>query len=146
MKKAQWNRLDNAAKIFPPTSNLIDPKVFRCTCQLREDIDPDILQEALDETMVLFPYFRSIIKKGFFWYYLEQSTLSPKVIEERKAPCGPIFAQDEHELLFELSYYRRRINLEVYHALTDGTGGLQFLQQVLIIYLQKCHRELEGED
>ena len=41
-----WTRLDNAAKIFPPTSNKQDTKVFRFACQLNEWVDQDILQQV----------------------------------------------------------------------------------------------------
>ncbi len=119
--------------------------MFRCSCQLSEHVEPALLQAALEETLLLFPYFRSTIKKGFFWYYLEQSSLTPLVAEEERTPCSPIYAKDAHGLLFEVSYYRKRINLEIYHALTDGTGGLQFLQQLLTIYLQKRYKQL-GEE
>ena len=43
--KTKWFKLDNAAKIFPPTSNKNDPKVFRFTCILKEKIEQNILQE-----------------------------------------------------------------------------------------------------
>lgn len=133
--KLQWTRLDNAAKIFPATSSVMDPKVFRCTCELYDTIEPDILQKALDDTMEALPYFRSILKKGFFWYYLEQSALMPEVVPETKAPCSPIYSRDLHGLLLEVSYYKTRINLEIFHALTDGTGALQFLQRLVVAYL-----------
>ena len=49
-KRVEWTRLDNAAKIFPPTSNDKDTKVFRFVCELQDEVSPDILQLALDET------------------------------------------------------------------------------------------------
>jgi hypothetical protein len=137
--KLQWTRLDNAAKIFPSTSNVMDPKVFRCTCELYDAVNPAILQQALDETMEELPYFRSILKKGFFWYYLEQSALMPEVVPETKSPCSPLYSRDLHGLLLEVSYHQKRINLEVFHALTDGTGALQFLQRLLIAYICRKH-------
>ena len=45
-EKIRWKRLDNASKIFPATSNNRDTKVFRLSCQLYEDVDPLVLQEA----------------------------------------------------------------------------------------------------
>ena len=70
-KPAKWNRLDNAAKIFPPTSTKRDTKVFRFACELCEPVEEAALQRALDRTMEIFPFYRSILKKGLFWYYLE---------------------------------------------------------------------------
>lgn len=71
--KRRWFKLDNAAKIFPPSSSKRDPKVFRFTCVLKDDINKDILQEATNEALEYFPNFSSILKQGFFWHYLETS-------------------------------------------------------------------------
>lgn len=144
--EARWKRLDNAGKLFAPTSNVLDPNVFRCACQLYEDIDPILLQQALDETIERVPYFRSVIKKGFFWYYLEESAFVPKVEVENLPPLHPIYSRDRRSLLFRLSYYKKRINLEVFHALTDGTGAMQFLQYIVMAYLRFRHGDLLGQE
>ena len=44
-----WWTLDNAAKIFPSTGSAHDSKVFRFVCELREPVDPQLLQNALDK-------------------------------------------------------------------------------------------------
>ena len=135
--RKQWNRLDNAAKIFPPTSSERNTKVFRFVCELTEPVDSELLQSALEMTVKGFPLYRSILKKGFFWYYLEESSLRPKVLEESVPVCSAIYNEDKPGLLFRVSYYQRRINLEVFHALADGTGALQFLRTMVFHYLAK---------
>lgn len=55
-KPVEWTKLDNAAKIFPPNSNERDTKVFRFVCELKDEVDKDILQEAVDKTLPLFPF------------------------------------------------------------------------------------------
>ena len=135
-KDKKWYKLDNAAKIFPPTSNRRDPKVFRFACELYEDIDEKVLQEALDKTLEEYPLFLSSLKKGLFWYYLESSNVYPKVTKEENIICDRM----DNELLFRVSYYRKRINLEVYHALTDGTGTLYFLRLLVVNYLVIKHK------
>ena len=91
-----------------------------------------------------------ILRNGLFWYYLEAGDLRPKVHEENTGVCSQLFYRNQRHLLFDVSYYRNRINLEVYHALTDGTGALQFLQYLLCAYLSGVHpgqvpRELADE-
>lgn len=143
----QWNRLDNAAKIFPSTSKKRDTKVFRFVCELKEEVIPEQLQAALDQTMELFPMYRSVIKKGLFWYYFEASDQETAVKEEDSPVCGPLYDKNVKTLLFEVTYYGRRINLEVYHALSDGTGAMQFLRTLTGRYLALCHsEELKGKD
>ena len=141
----KWTRLDNAAKIFPPTSSERDPKVFRFACELTETVDAQILQHALDRTVAQFPFYRSILKKGLFWYYFEESTLRPAVTEEDRHPCAPIYSADRPDLLFRVCYYKKRINLEVFHALADGMGAVHFLRTLVAFYLTEKHPDAAGE-
>ena len=64
-----WRRLDNSAKIFPLSTGKKYSTVFRLSVLLKENIKPDILQEALNETLEKYPPFKVKIKKGFFWHY-----------------------------------------------------------------------------
>ena len=130
--KDKWYKLENAAKIFPPNSNKNDPKTFRFFVELKQEINPDTLQEALDETIKEFPIFQSTLEKGLFWYYLEGSDIKPIVEPETTTPCDELTG----ELLFRVSYFKKRINVEVHHALTDGTGTLDFLKVLTINYLK----------
>ena len=138
----EWSRLDNAAKIFPPNVSGHDTKVFRFACQLKEDVQPQLLQQAAEDTLKLFPIFRSVMKQGLFWCYLEESDQLPQVREEYLPPCAAIYDPSKRNLLFRVTYYRRRINLEVFHAITDGTGALHFLRTMVSRYLQLAHSQV----
>ena len=41
-----WYKVDNVAKVFLATATPQDPRVFRISCTLNEEIDPDTLNEA----------------------------------------------------------------------------------------------------
>ena len=140
-KLVEWTKLDNAAKIFPPNSNERDTKVFRFVCELKDDIDRNILQEAVDKTLLLFPFYQSVLRRGAFWYYFEQTELRPEVAEEYKLPCSMLYHCNRRNLLFEVTYYKNRINLEVFHALTDGTGALGFLKTLLYYYITIFYKD-----
>ncbi|NBJ87972.1 hypothetical protein [Acutalibacter sp. 1XD8-36] len=136
-----WWRLDNAAKIFPSTSSAHDSKVFRFFCELEEDVEPAALQTALDKTMEQFPIYRCVLRRGWFWYYLEESPLPALVRPEQLPPCFPIYPSPRRSLLFRVLYYRRRISLEVYHVLSDGAGALDFLRVLVYEYLYIRHSD-----
>lgn len=136
-KNRQWVRLDNAAKIFPPTSSKRDTKVFRFVCDLKEPVDRTVLQHALDKTVEAFPLYRSILKKGFFWYYFEESSFKPTVSEDNLPVCAPLYDPYVHSLLFRVTYYKTRINIETFHALSDGAGAIQFLQTLVCRYIEE---------
>lgn len=138
-KHKNWSKLDNAAKIFPPASSSRDTKVFRLVCELYEPVEPDILQTALERTIAEFPLFRCVLKKGLFWYYFEESGILPQVQPETQPVCSPLYNADKPGLLFRVLYHQHRINLEAFHALSDGTGVMHFLRTLVFYYLAEKH-------
>ncbi|MCC8045214.1 MAG: DUF6320 domain-containing protein [Clostridiales bacterium] len=139
---SQWRKLDNAGLAFPAAAGESNNRVFRFYCQLNETIDGGLLQKALDLTMEKYPLFQAVLRKGLFWFYLERRDIRAIVVEEQKAPCGNLYIRDKKSLLFEVSYYEKRINFEVFHALTDGTGAMHFLEELVKNYLTLAHPEV----
>nr|WP_207723291.1 DUF6320 domain-containing protein [Ruminococcus hominis] len=85
--------------------------------------------------------FLMVLRKGLFWHYLEPCNLHPIVKEEYKEPCSRLYIKDKKNLLFEVTYYKKRINFEVFHVLTDGTGATEFLKELVTNYLYLAHKE-----
>ena len=140
-KKARWRKLDNAAKLYSASSNKKDTRVFRFYCELKEQVQSELLQQALDQTVETFPTFLMVLRKGLFWHYLEPCNLRPVVKEEYKEPCSRLYIRDKKNLLFEVTYYQKRINFEVFHVLTDGTGATEFLKELVKNYLYLAKRD-----
>ena len=82
-----------------------------------------------------------VLTKRLFWHYLEPCNLRPVVKEEYKEPCSRLYIRDKKNLLFEVTYYQKRINFEVFHVLTDGTGATEFLKELVKNYLYLAHKE-----
>jgi len=139
MTHQSWERLDNASNILLAARTNTDPKVFRISAELDHHIDQAILQQAVDEVYDRYPLYHAVLRRGVFWHYLQDSTLRPEVTTEQLPTCAPIYDPGRRTLLFRVTHYRRRINLEVFHALSDGTGALWFLTDVIAAYLH--HRE-----
>lgn len=137
----RWLKLDNAGKIFPATSSRRETGVFRFSCELNEPVQEEVLQHALEKTLAQFPHFLYILRSGLFWYYLEASELKPKCHIENTGVCSQLFYRNKRHLLFDVSYFHNRINLETYHALADGTGVMQFLKYLVCSYLAETHPE-----
>ncbi len=140
-KRAYWRSLDNAGKMFSGASTAKDTRVFRLYCTLKEDVDRDVLQEALNKTIKKYPIFLSVMRKGLFWHYLEKSELRPVVREEYKEPCSCLYIRDKKALLFEITYFKNRINVEIFHALTDGTGATLFIKELVKNYIYLAHKD-----
>lgn len=142
MTNNEWRSLDNSARAFPATVKKSDTRVFRFTCTLKDEVKPAELQLALDDAINDYPAFRCVMRRGFFWYYLEQCDLRPIVKKEYKSVCDVLYLTNRQELLFEVTYNRNRVHLEVFHALSDGAGALSFFRQLIYNYLMLVH---EGE-
>ena len=135
-----WYQVDNVAKLFIATNNRRDPRVFRVCCTLDADIDPGCLAEALRLTARQFPNFQVTLHRGLFWHYMESTGKLPAPLPETLPPCAPIYGPDlQNELLYRVSYYGPRINVEMFHALSDGNGGLLFLKALVCQYLKLQH-------
>ena len=131
MKKRNWYRLDNSAKIMPSTTTNLNTNVFRLSCTLTKQIDEKVLQEALDKTLLEFPMYLCTLKDGLFWHYLEKVDYKPLVKEEKTHICSKL----NSDMLFRVSYYKKRINLDVSHVLSDGNGSMQFFKYLIFTYL-----------
>lgn len=130
-----WYDLDNAATIYPSISDEKNTNVFRLYCEMYENIDKTTLQHAVNTALKSFDHFQVVMRRGLFWFYLESTRQTPKVEFESERPCGRLFYMNRKELMFRISYYRKRINLEVFHAVSDGTGALEFFRAIVYHYV-----------
>ena len=65
-KQRRWRKLDNAAQAFPAATGKKDTRVFRFYCMLKEDVQEELLQRALEQTLEKYPLFLSFLRKGLF--------------------------------------------------------------------------------
>ena len=135
--KLRWLRLDNAAKIYPAARTQDWSNVFRLSATLTETVDMDIMKTALDVTVRRFPSIAVRLRRGVFWYYLEQLTEAPAVREESSYPLTRMSREEIGKCAFRVIVYGRRIAVEMFHSLTDGNGALVFLKSLVAEYLQQ---------
>ena len=141
-KQPVWAKLDNTALLFPVISTEGMTSVYRESVSLTEDVDGELLQQALEKLLPQFLIFRMRLRMGLFWYYFEENDRPvPKVREEELYPGAYINKSRNNHYMFRVTYYKKRINLEVFHALTDGYGGLVFLKELAYQYLRLAHPE-----
>lgn len=135
-KKDVWYKLDLSATVYPTLQRRDFSSVYRLSVTLREQVDPDLLQQALDMTLPRFPTYKVTIRKGLFWRYLEPNNRpGPFVQKDIKNPCMPMHFKSNNRYLIRLYYFDRRISFEAHHCLGDGTGGMCLLQTLTAVYL-----------
>ena len=135
----RWLRLDNAAKIYPAARRRNWSNVYRQSVTLYEDVDVAVLRSALDVTVKRFPSIVARLKKGLFWYYLEQVDTPPDIRCEASYPLTFMNPKEIQSCALRVIVYRNRIAVEFFHSLTDGTGALIFLKTLTAEYLEQKH-------
>lgn len=142
MKKKEivFGKLDNTAHLFPVIANETMTNVYRISVTLTESVEPELLQKALEQVLPLFETMHVRMRTGMFWYYFETNTKeAPLVQEEDEFPCRYIDPHSNNGYLFRVTYYKERINLEVFHVLADGMGASNFLRELIYHYLRLRH-------
>lgn len=140
MEKKQplrWVRLDNAAKIYPAARRKNWSNLFRQSVTLTEDVDVQVLQNALDVTVKRFPSIAARLRKGAFWYYLQQVESAPQIREEYSYPLMFMSNEEMRRCAFRVIAHEDRIAVEFFHSLTDGTGAMIFLKSLTAEYLEQ---------
>lgn len=143
--KKEWYKLDLSAIVYPTLQRKDFSSVYRLSVVLKEPIQPDILQKAVDMTLPRFPTYRTAIRKGLFWRYLEPNTRpGPFVQPDIKNPCMPMPFKANNRYLLRIYYYQNRIALEAHHSLGDGSGGMYVLQTITAVYLRLLGRQISN--
>lgn len=136
-KPLRWVRLDNAAKIYPAARRKNWSNVFRQSVTLSDDVDMGVLKSALDVVVNRFPSIAARLRKGVFWYYLQQVEIAPDIKEEYSYPLTYMSKEEMRKCAFRVIVFHNRIAVEFFHSLTDGTGALIFLKNLVAEYLEQ---------
>ncbi len=132
----KWYRLDTAALIFPAIARRDWCNAFRVSMTLSEPVDPALLQRAADDLRPRFPSFFVSLRKGFFWYYLEESENPVQVQKDYAYPLTFMSGRELRRNCMRILCYKNRIAVEFFHSLTDGHGGSIFLCNLTARYLE----------
>lgn len=135
--RKSWYKLDLSANVYPTLQKPRFSSVYRISAELTEEINPELLQRAVNLTMPRFPTFSVAMRKGFFWRYLEPNKRpGPFVKHDVQNPCMPMPFKANNRYLIRFYYFRRRISMDVFHSLSDGAGALVLMKTLLAVYLR----------
>lgn len=145
MSNSIWYKVDNVSKVFLASYTRRDSRSFRVSCMLNENVDANILEKALKLAVKQRPQYQVIIHKGLFWHYMEKTDKTVKVKEENKRPCPYLYGPGrEGKLHYSVTYFKNRINLDMFHVLSDGNGGFEFIDIIVRNYLKLKYPEELG--
>ncbi len=132
---SKWYKIDNAGKIFPTVWSKEERSSFRLSAVLKDEVDESLLKIAVTKALQRFPTFNVKLRRGFFWYYLEANNKEP-IIEVDKNIFSKITLKTLDGYLFKVTYYGRRVAIDIFHAITDGKGGMEFFKCILYYYFE----------
>ncbi len=136
MARDTWYRLDNVGKFYSAQAGSSTQTVFRYSATMADDIDERSLQRALDRAIEAYPTFNVCLRSGMFWHYLEPSADHPMATRETLPLCYGLHAHAK-SVLFRVTHFGARINLEVSHMVSDGRGSLDFMKALVTSYVEE---------
>lgn len=144
-KKKDWYKLDLSAIVYPTLQRRDFSSVYRLSVLLKESIQPDILQQAVDIALERFPTYKTSMHSGLFWRYLETNTNpGPFVQKDIKNSCMPMPFRSNNRYLIRIYYYQCRIAVEFHHSLGDGLGAMKVLNTITAVYLRLLGHEISN--
>ena len=84
------------------------------------DHEGNQVTDGPDTTYDRYTLYHAVLRRAIFWYYLQDSDLRPEATPDDQYTCARFMIRGGLGCSFALYHYRR-INLEVFHALSDGT-------------------------
>lgn len=141
----EWYKMDLSAVVYPTLQRRDFSSVYRLSVVMKEEVQPELLQKAVDITMKRFPTYKVAIRKGFFWRYLEPNNRKgPFVQPDIKNPCMPMPFKSNNRYPVRFYYHGKRISFEAHHSLGDGTGGMYVLHTLVAVYLRLQGKKIQN--
>lgn len=134
--------LDNSAAIHLASRTKDYTNCFRIEAELKEEICPVALQKAVETITPRFPTIIAGIKKGPFFFRVVPVAEIPQIEKDTECLASMSKRQIEKRAIRFL-YKKRKIAVEIFHALTDGYGGLKLLEALVLAYLAEKHPEVK---
>ncbi|MDE5654569.1 MAG: hypothetical protein K2I46_03060, partial [Clostridia bacterium] len=140
-----WSKLDNSAKIYPMLVNKKSQNIFRLSVNLKEEVDAEILQQALSLTIGRFPGYQVRLMKGVFWYYFDQNNAKLTVYPLNPTSIKKITDKNCNGYCFRVSYFQKQIVCDFFHAICDATGASEFVKSLVYTYLNLLGHEVYSD-
>ena len=121
-----------------------NPRTFRVTIKLKDMVDEAVLYDAVQKTMERYPYYR--VRLGIDeneLFFLDNPAPTPVLHTDGPIMLGGYETQG-HLLAF--CWWKNKVHIDVWHALTDGGGIYHVVQTLLYYYCSEYYgRELSSE-
>jgi len=130
--------IDNSAILYLALMRRTHTNVYRFAMTLKHDVDPALLQQAVDHTYKRFPTIIAGFRPGFFQYTMVPAAKAP-VVRPDPGCLVTMTRQEIETCAYRVFYSGREISFEAFHAVTDGYGAIASFTTLVAEYLRLRH-------
>ena len=127
--------VDNASILFLSLLRPYHTNNFRFSAVLGQPVRPEILQQAVNRIHPRFPSVIAGFRQDFFRYTQVAASQPPKVLPD-PGLLTPMTPEELRTCAFRVYYQDCTIAIELFHALTDGSGAIAVLTALVGEYLR----------
>lgn len=127
--------VDNASILFLSLIRPYHTNTFRFSVKLRNPICPEALQEAVNRIHPRFPSIVAGLHQNFF-HYRQVAAAQPPRVQPDPGLLKPMSREELHNCAFRVYHQDSTISIELFHALTDGSGTIVVMTALVQEYLR----------
>ncbi|MBQ7596228.1 MAG: hypothetical protein IJU45_06155, partial [Clostridia bacterium] len=137
--------LDCSATVYPFLATKKVAQIFRMALELDTQIDPDLLRRIVKKMPRRFPAMFVNLRRDKDTYRLE-TTSDPEsmICPEPEVYCRP-FSMENGCSLLRITYRQNRLGIEMFHSISDGSGGMVLLKTLAAEYYRALGEEIPCE-
>ena len=130
--------VDNSAILYLALMRRRHTNTYRFTMTMREEVDPELLQEAMERTYRRFPTIIAGFRRELFRFRVVPVETAPLVLPD-PGVLIPMNREEIERCAYRMFYRGRDISYEGFHAAADGYGAVACFTTLVAEYLRLRH-------
>lgn len=111
---------------------------WKFVMHLHEDVDPTILDDAVQKASARYPYFlKRLVREGESYQIVDNDL--PITVYDNTDELRPLNHESNNYHLISVAYSGKEIHFTISHMLAGGCGHIEWVRTVLYLYLSKRH-------
>ena len=130
--------IDNSAILYLALMRRRHTNIYRFTMTMRQEVDPEILQQAMERIYRRFPTIIAGFRRELLRYRVIPVDSAPLVLPD-PGVLIPMTRREIESCAYRIFYRGRDISYEGFHAAADGYGALTSFTTLIAEYLRLRH-------
>jgi NRPS condensation-like uncharacterized protein len=128
--------LDPVSQTYAAMNNDTSPGTFRLSAHLKECINREILQKAVNDLIRRLPFLSGHLRRGFFRYHIKTHAYPPKIEPAKDFPSFGRCHKKGRDNLLRVYYGEKSITVETTHIVCDGRSLVKITTALLARYFE----------